>query len=298
METLSTQMETFRTCQRPLACGHYCGGIPNENFCAPCMVKGCQDQNYYGDGYCIVCTEPWTSKPIIQIVCGHLFHYDCIRKMLMNRWHGSKITFGFMLCPLCKISISHPDLCEIMAPLVHLYEKIKTKALTRLQHDGLFETEDITQPCGKYYKDPVGFAMDKYAYYMCSKCKQPYFGGEGRCQDEVEEADPKELICPLCSDTTKNKVCSQHGFDYLLHKCRYCCSPALFHCFGTTHFCDTCHNNHTVVCNKPKESLPKCPAGPCGKQLSGSECPLGIEHPPTGEEFVIGCAMCMNSNSF
>jgi E3 ubiquitin-protein ligase MYCBP2 len=55
---------------------------------------------------------------------------------------------------------------------MHLYEQIKTKALTRLQHDGLFGAEDVTQPSGKYYNDPAGFAMDKYAYYQCSKCSQ------------------------------------------------------------------------------------------------------------------------------
>lgn len=38
--------------------------------------------------------------------------------------------------------------------------------------------------------------------------------------------------------------------------------------------------------------------GPCGKQLTGSVCPLGVDHPPTGEEFVIGCAMCINTRSF
>ncbi|XP_062580608.1 E3 ubiquitin-protein ligase MYCBP2-like [Saccostrea cucullata] len=300
MDTINvvSRTETFSTCQRPLPCGHYCGGVANEVSCAPCMVRGCQDHNYHGDGHCPVCTEPWTSKPVIQIVCGHVFHSECMRQMLTNRWHGSRITFGFMLCPLCKNSLSHPDLYEIMSPLMHLYDKIKTKALTRLQHDGLFQDKDITQPSGKYYKDPAGFAMDKYAYYMCSKCQEPYFGGEGRCQDEVEESDPKELICPLCSDTTKNKVCSRHGSDYLQYKCRYCCSLATYHCFGTTHFCDPCHSNHTVVHGKPTANLPKCPSGPCGKQLPGSSCPLGIAHPPTGEEFVIGCALCVNSSSF
>lgn len=38
--------------------------------------------------------------------------------------------------------------------------------------------------------------------------------------------------------------------------------------------------------------------GPCGKQLPGSVCPLGMDHPPTGEEFVIDCAMCINTHSF
>ncbi len=36
--------------------------------------------------------------------------------------------------------------------------------------------------------------------------------------------------------------------------------------------------------NKDKSLLDKCP-GP-------EECPLKIEHPPNGEEFALGCALC------
>ncbi|XP_078322875.1 E3 ubiquitin-protein ligase MYCBP2-like [Crassostrea virginica] len=291
-------MFTRTTCRRPLACGHPCGGVANENSCAPCLVEHCQGHQHYGDGHCPVCAEPWMTKPVIQLVCGHVFHYDCIKQMLTNGWHGSRITFGFMLCPLCKHTISHPDLCEYTTPLFELYKEIQLKAMTRLQHDGLFNSSDVTDPSGKYFRDPAGFAMDKYAYYMCSRCQKSYFGGERRCQDGVEEVDPNDLICPLCSDTSKDKNCPRHGADYLQYKCRYCCSVAMFHCFGTTHFCDPCHSNYTTVHGKPASSLPQCPAGPCGKQLPGSECPLGIQHPPTGEEFVIGCAMCINTNSF
>lgn len=291
-------VEFFQTCRRPLPCGHPCGGIANENSCAPCLVEGCKPHPHYGDGCCPVCAEPWASNAVIQLACGHIFHHICINQMLQNRWHGSRITFGFMTCPLCKSSISHPDLYEIMSQLIQLYDQIKSKALTRLQHDGLFNSSDVTDPSGKYFQDPTGFAMDRYAYYMCSKCQQPYFGGEGRCQESVEEVDPSDLVCPQCADPTKNKICSIHGAEYLLYKCRYCCSPALYHCFGTTHFCDPCHRNYTTVHGKPASSLPKCPAGPCGKQLTGTVCPLGVDHPPTGEEFVIGCAMCINTRSF
>lgn len=59
-----------------------------------------------------------------------------------------------------------------MSQLIHLYDQIKSKALTRLQHDGLFNSSDVTDPSGKYFQDPTGFAMDRYAYYMCSKCQQ------------------------------------------------------------------------------------------------------------------------------
>lgn len=59
-----------------------------------------------------------------------------------------------------------------MSQLIHLYDQIKSKALTRLQHDGLFNSSDVTDPSGKYFQDPTRFAMDRYAYYMCSKCQQ------------------------------------------------------------------------------------------------------------------------------
>ena len=34
-----------------------------------------------------------------------------------------------------------------------------------------------------------------------------------------------------------------------------------------------------------KDKLPKC---------KGKKCPLKIKHPPNGDEFVLGCALCRN----
>lgn len=31
------------------------------------MVRGCQGHSHYGDGCCVVCTEPWASKAVIQV---------------------------------------------------------------------------------------------------------------------------------------------------------------------------------------------------------------------------------------
>jgi len=39
--------------------------------------------------------------------------------------------------------------------------------------------------------------------------------------------------------------------------------------------------------------------GPVGKQLTGNQCPLGLEqHPPTGDEFSLGCGLCNNLKCF
>ncbi|KAL3881025.1 hypothetical protein ACJMK2_033225 [Sinanodonta woodiana] len=186
----------------------------------------------------------------------------------------------------------------MLTPIRALYEEVKRMALTRLIHDGLQDTESIRTPGSQFYQDKAGFAINKYAYYICFKCQKPYFGGEARCeeQDVVENHKKEDFVCVRCSQTNI-KICA-HGVDHLEYKCRYCCSMARWFCFGTTHFCDACHTNHTVLTQLPKDQLPKCPAGPVGKQLEGSTCPLGISHPPTGDEFSLGCGLCNDLLSF
>jgi hypothetical protein len=40
---------------------------------------------------------------------------------------------------------------------------------------------------------------------------------------------------------------------------------------------------------KKREDLPKCD----GKR----KCPLGIDHPPNGTEFALGCALCRRNKN-
>lgn len=148
-------------------------------------------------------------------------------------------------------------------------------------------------------RDLTNLAMDRYAYYVCFKCQKAYYGGEARCDVEIgEKFNPEELVCGGCSDVARAQMCPKHGTDFLEYKCRYCCSVAVFFCFGTTHFCDTCHDDFQRLTNIPKNKLPQCPAGPKAKQLMGEECPLHVIHPPTGEEFALGCGVCRNAQTF
>lgn len=84
-----------------------------------------------------------------------------------------------------------------------------------------------------------------------------------RCDVEVAdvEFDPAELVCGACSDVSRAQMCPKHGTDFLEYKCRYCCSVAVFFCFGTTHFCNACHDDFQRVTNIPRQELPGCPAG-------------------------------------
>ena len=140
-----------------------------------------------------------------------------------------------------------------------------------------------------------------------------------------DEFDPSELVCGGCSDVAQAQVvylehhqtmlwslvvfgyhlchlflqiCAKHGTDFLEYKCRYCCSVAVYFCFGTTHFCNSCHNDFQRLTSMKKSEFPQCPVAPRAKPMEGNECPLHVKHPPTGEEFALGCGVCRNAQTF
>ncbi|XP_013162054.1 PREDICTED: E3 ubiquitin-protein ligase MYCBP2 isoform X3 [Papilio xuthus] len=288
-------------CSRVLPCGHVCGGVRGESTCLPCLL-GCaplQDAaplRQDADDMCMICfTDPLQAAPAIQLKCGHVFHLNCCKKVLASKWIGPRITFAFSKCPICKEDIFHWTLEELLAPIQVLYEEVRRKALMRLEYEGLAETQSQSS------EDPATYAMERYAYYVCHKCGKAYFGGLARCEAESNGRwEPAELMCGACSDTTGARVCPKHGSDFLEYKCRYCCSVAVFFCFGTSHFCNACHDDFQRVTNIPRHLLPQCPAGPRGEQMPGTsdECPLHVQHPPTGEEFALGCGICRHSLAF
>lgn len=292
-------------CTKTLPCGHVCGGVRDEESCLPCL-HGCDPQSSNlkqdADDMCMICfTEALSAAPAIGLKCGHVFHLHCCQAIISKRWPGPRITFTFSLCPICKHCIDHPMLEELLKPVRSLFEDVKKKAGMRLEYEGLHRSDAITSPGGRFFNDPAGYAMERYAYYVCSKCSKAYYGGEARCDAEAgigDDYDPNELVCGGCSDVSRAQMCPKHGTDFLEYKCRYCCSVAVFFCFGTTHFCNPCHDDFQRVTNVPKKDLPKCPVGPRARQLEGSECPLHVVHPPTGEEFALGCGVCRNAHTF
>ncbi|KAG8222416.1 hypothetical protein J437_LFUL004875 [Ladona fulva] len=327
------QEHARNACSKLHPCGHLCGGIAGESPCLPCL-HGCvptqtsarsptSPSSLYApskpqtnstplpplkqdaDDMCMICfTEALSCAPAIQLKCGHVFHMHCCRNVLMKKWAGPRITFSFAQCPICKADIHHTVLEDLLTPVRALMEDVRRKALMRLEYEGLHGVDAISAPHGRFHGDPAAFAMDRYAYYVCYKCKKAYYGGEARCDLEAgggdggEDYDPAELVCGGCSDVSRAQMCPKHGTDFLEYKCRYCCSVAVFFCFGTTHFCNACHDDFQRVTNIPRHELPHCPAGPKAKQLDGEECPLHVAHPPTGEEFALGCGVCRNAHTF
>lgn len=292
----------MEVCRRQLQCGHVCAGYTGEPLCPSCLTPGCRcgKKGYQtGHDHCVICFDHLAVSPFIELQCGHIFHLHCVRTILQTRWHGHRITFSFTLCPICKAPIEHPALKDLIGPIQQLYDDVKRKSLTRLRYEGLDKCPEITSPTSPYYNRSIEFALHRYCYYPCFKCQTPYFGGTSRCEGEADDKTikPEEMICPTCSSPqTKSQNCSLHGTDYIEFKCRYCCSIAVFFCFGTTHFCNSCHTNYATMAAMG-DRLPHCPAGPSGKQLTGA-CPLGIQHPSNGTEYCLGCGLCANLHSF
>ena len=66
---------------------------------------------------------------------------------------------------------------------------------------------------GRFYGDLAGWAMDRYAYYECFKCKDPYYGGEHACAaaGDAGEFNPEEFICGGCKPQAAQQDCPKHG---------------------------------------------------------------------------------------
>jgi hypothetical protein len=269
------------SCTKPLACGHACCGIRDEVQCLDCLQCAPRPgATQSGEDFCPICyVEDLKSAPSIKLACGHVFHFECIRRKVAAGWPSSRITFTFLECPLCAQHVSHTSLAKLTAPHVALFDVVRQKALERLDVMKEHNAKELTESTSDYYRKPDKYAMARYCYYPCFKCKKPYYGGEKACGAPVQAEDfnPKDLICGSCS-TGKNETCRKHGKEYIEYKCKFCCKVACFFCWGTTHFCEDCHVIAPKIAKYPLDQLPKCVCG--------------VPHPPNGTEFCLGCAMC------
>jgi len=256
---------------------------------------------------CSICyTERLINAPCIRSTCGHIFHLTCITTRIEKRWHRPRITFGYCNCPNCKMWLEFPDDSALQTKMKEnkmLSDDIRTKAMERLKYEKREKDERLIKVGDAYYNKPEEYAFAIYSYYQCFKCKKPYFGGLKSCEMMMEEEKNQsefkfeELVCAKCSGQgLALENCAKHGTEFVEFKCKFCCSVAQWFCWGSTHFCDTCHQkqvNGDYVSKKAKSDLPKCK----GK----TECPLKVDHKGNGDEFALGCSLCrnlMNSQDF
>lgn len=72
-------------------------------------------------------------------------------------------------------------------------------------------------------------------FCVCSSQKF-YFGGRRDCeQNAAAEVRPEnEFVCYGCADLKSVACKNPDHSEFQLWKCRFCCNPAVWFCFGTT----------------------------------------------------------------
>ena len=87
--------------------------------------------------------------------------------------HKCMYRYLFFACVFFfQSTIDHVILRDLLKSIQELFEDVRRKAMMRLEYEGLHKAEAITTPGARFYQDPAGFAMDRYAYYVCFKCKK------------------------------------------------------------------------------------------------------------------------------
>jgi len=290
------------SCVHTLPCGHPCGGTRGEEHCISCLEPDCDGAarrvlcSQSKDDYCAICfTEELGEAPCIELDCQHIFHFQCLLQRLDIRsyYDSPAVNLNMARCPLCSERISHPSLLDAqLKPIRALHRDLEAQCLVQLREDGLDSIDLKGEGDGLPAKSLMAFALKRYAFYYCNICKKPYHGGLAQCRDVAVGLNASDFVCSPCSGIGREK-CKVHGKDYMVYKCKFCCAVATYFCWGNTHFCVDCHKrqeNHDFMTTKAKKDLPQCP-GP-------EKCPLGIEHPPNGEEFSIGCSLCRGTEFF
>ena len=75
----------------------------------PCLEPECHPAESRlppADELCAICfTSELKEEACVQLKCGHVFHANCVLKLLKHRWNTLKISFNFACCPACKAPI-------------------------------------------------------------------------------------------------------------------------------------------------------------------------------------------------
>mmetsp|Transcript_29894 Transcript_29894/g.82070 ORF Transcript_29894/g.82070 Transcript_29894/m.82070 type:complete len:555 (-) Transcript_29894:74-1738(-) len=331
--SLSCSEKERRACgKRHPECGHWCGGVRGELRCLPCLHPDCRKRQGGGgsssgcvpppatpsssslaphpqpppqlpefDEWCPICwTEAIGAAPAIRLGCGHFLHHHCAEAMLRKgQTGGRRLVFKSIQCPLCQVIMQHPTINSLVAPRLAMYQKVRRKALQRWVVEQRRPSPKANDPGDE---DRVAMlAMQKMAFYECSQCGEPYYGGEvecgGRQDDEEHDLDQDvqavlamELVCRGCASKGQLQ-CPEHGTEFLGWKCRYCCErEAQYFCFGTTHFCNVCHDQWQMGVEQRWRLQ-------AGKPCAGKDhCVFGGRHPPGSrngrDEYALGCTLC------
>eukprot|EP00347_Sterkiella_histriomuscorum_P016709 403352152 len=230
-------------------CGHTCYGAKQESNCLPCLNLECvakqQDLTYgvNAHDFCSICyTDELGQAPSVQLNCKHIFHHECLKKILTQRYQTIRITLGYLDCPICGVQMEttqSQEIIELIRKQKHFKERVYREAQATALREGLYNEEEYKER-KEFHTDPIVYAILKLAFYECYKCKNIFCGGHRDCEAEMNEANlPKkeDILCVYCrAQKLGNQFapCETHGEEFIEHKCQFCCQMATWFCWGAT----------------------------------------------------------------
>mmetsp|Transcript_23692 Transcript_23692/g.51169 ORF Transcript_23692/g.51169 Transcript_23692/m.51169 type:complete len:513 (+) Transcript_23692:838-2376(+) len=263
---------------------------------------------------CAICLNPLDclsdNNETITLSCGHRWHLACLKEQLASAQpsKSKRLIFSGCRCAKCSAFCDHPKLENLTRRTDSLREKVDELVVEQLKVDAPDAWRDATDSNVSSNSNGKAKLIEEgrrsYAFYLCGGCDEPYFGGTIECADEMNIAEgtgarrgelttSEDRLCKSCSP--KSQAICQKTFEhrpYHVWKCRYCCNPSTFVCYGNVHFCSSCHDKNPLSLEViPCKGREKCsfpmPEG-CDKHSNGStlEC-----------EQVYYCVMCDSSSS-
>lgn len=272
--------------QKYTSCNHPNYGFSDYELCFDCCNgdNGCNGD--IKNEECYICmTDELFRGPCIKLDCGHIFHLVCIKGRFENKYGTQHINLNYTYCPTCYFRISHPYIEKMYSE----YEKSTSRKIEKKAYQHMKDNKDNNDQDNQENNNDKNTTVTEYInklrYYECTDCHKIYLGGLADCQEDAEDNRVLEKRCLSCGAYGKSK-CNKHGDKSILYKCCYCCEIAVWHCFGTTHFCEPCHNayiNHTIEVKECEDR---------------GKCPLNGEHPTSDKKtrFAVGCSQCLSDD--
>ncbi len=91
----------------------------------------------------------------------------------------------------------NPEIQAMIDDAINIEKMVEQKSIERAKAEGLDKVDFVS----KGHKDLLAYAKHMCSYYLCFKCKVPYFGGMKACEgneQQEREYKPEELVCPSC----------------------------------------------------------------------------------------------------
>lgn len=123
---------------------------------------------------------------------------------------------------------------HLLAKEIEKWKKYKgsfiAQLLERMKVEGLLKDKEFKR---EYSARPAEYGMKKLRYHECFKCKRPFFAGKKECiEAENEQKKEEDYICYSCGFKGEGMTkCKKHGIDFIIFKCKFCCSLSEWFCW-------------------------------------------------------------------